>query len=425
MRYLKHAIVVSCLPVMLFFSLPLVAEQSILINPENPPEVITVQTDSDFNLTLEGKGWYLNRYDRTLLSFKLRRIEPASTTFVMHSLDMGTAQLVLSMKQLDIPLIVVIVHGEERTEGGVSISKDQEPTETMSREPEKTPSVSDKAEALRERGLVKERSIEDQTIEDEAAALKDDTQGKVEAEEVMPEQKAATPSKRVEEAVQTKPDGDVLYYVDEDNRIVKVPRVHEEDFYRRGRRYFQKGEYGKARQELQLYLSKCEKCTKRDSTRLLLADISLQIEDEEGALVQLGEVVESGGEEAVLSALKIRAHLHDSAGRFEFALADYEEIYRRGGGSNELVLILGDVNYALHDEEEALRWYEVGIARGVATDETIYRVATLYDRPGGARDIEKAYEYYRLITEEYRSSDYYQAALQRVQFFESHFFDYY
>ena len=425
MKFFKHAIVVSCLSVMLFLTPPLIADQSILINPENPPEVITVQTGLDFSLALEGKGWYLNRYDRTLLSFKLRSVEPASTIFVMHSIERGTAQIVLSMKQFDISLVVVIVNGEEHAEERVSISNDEEPTETISRELEDPPSVSDRAEALRERGLVEERSIEGQTTEDEEAALKDDTQGEGEAEEVMPEQKPAMPSKRVEKAVQTKPDGDALYYVDEDNRIVKVPRVHEEDFYRRGRRYFQKGEYGKALQEFQLYLSKCEKCTKRDSTRLLLADISLQLEDEEGALVQLGEVVESGGEKAVLSALKIRARLYYTAGRYEYALADYEEIYKKGGGSDELIQILGDVNYALHHEGEALRWYEVGIARGLATDETIYRVATLYDRPGGARDIEKAYEYYRLITEEYRTSDYYQAALQRVQFFESHFFDYY
>jgi hypothetical protein len=49
----------------------------------------------------------------------------------------------------------------------------------------------------------------------------------------------------------------------------------------------------------------------------------------------------------------------------------------------------------------------------------------MYDRPGGERDIEKAYEYYRLITEEYRSSVYFETALQRVQFFENHFFNYY
>jgi TPR repeat protein len=86
---------------------------------------------------------------------------------------------------------------------------------------------------------------------------------------------------------------------------------------------------------------------------------------------------------------------------------------------------LGDINYALHHEGEALRWYEEGIAKGVASDETIFRVATLYDSPGGARDIEKAYEYYRLITEEYQSSVHFEAALQRVQFFEDYFFNYY
>jgi len=266
---------------------------------------------------------------------------------------------------------------------------DEELTEKAQQESGEVPSISEKAEALRERGLVEE-----------------------------------TPTRK-DEVAQAEPDEDELYYVDDDNRIVKVPRAHEEDFFRKGRRYYQKGEHGKAQTELQLYLSRCEKCAKGDSARLLIADISLQLGDEEGALAQLSEVIESGKEAAVLSALGIRADLHNSAERFGDALADYESIYNRGGGGDELVQRLGDINYALHHEGEALRWYEEGIAKGVASDETIFRVATLYDSPGGARDIEKAYEYYRLITEEYRSSVHFEAALQRVQFFENHFFNYY
>ena len=389
MRYSYRAIFTFFLLITLFFSLPLMADQSIFIDPENPPEVVTVHLGSDFHLALEGTGWYLNRYDRSLLSFRLRRVESSSTIFVMHSLDEGTANLVLSLRHLDIPLVVMIVRGPEDIEEKGIVLHDEEPTEKVQQESGGVPSISEKAEALRERGLVE-----------------------------------ATPTRKVEE-VHALPDEEGLYYVDDDNLVVKVPRAHEEDFFRRGRRFYQKGEHEKAQTELQLYLSRCEKCAKADSARLLLADISVQLGDEEGALAQLSEVIESGREAAVLSALEIRGDLHCSAERFGDALADYESIYNMGGGGDELVQRLGDINYALHHEGEALRWYEEGIAQGVASDETIFRVATLYDSPGGARDIEKAYEYYRLITEEYRSSVHFEAALQRVQFFENHFFNYY
>jgi hypothetical protein len=157
---------------------------------------------------------------------------------------------------------------------------------------------------------------------------------------------------------------------------------------------------------------------------MMLADISLKREDVGAALVYLGDVIESGADKLVLPALKIRAPLYIEAGQYEYALSDYEEIYRREGEDTALLVILGDINYSLERKGEALRWYEAGISEGVANDETLFRVATLYDSPGGERDIEKAYAYYLLITEKHRSSEYYGPALKRVEFFENNFFDY-
>ena len=424
MRYVKHAVAAILILVMLLAATTLIAEHPILIEPENPPEVITVQIDTDFSLTLQGKGWYLDRYDRTLLAFKIRKLDAASTTFVMHSNERGTAQLVLSRKKTDIPLIVVIVEEAKSIEERVPISKDEDRADTHDIDEEPLPSVTDRAEALRERGLVQEQVSEEQVVNDSQ-----NTEKRERKEEAVVTFDARESEEEKKEAEEKKPalpkaEDDAIYYVDDDNRIVKVPRVQEEDYYKRGRRYYQKREYVKAQQELQLYIGNCEKCTRMDSTRLMLADMLLQRGDEEGALVQLNELIESGGEKAVLSALQIRAPFYYSAGQYEYALADYEEIYRRGSGGGEVVLVLGDLNFTLDHNEEALRWYEVGISRGVASDETIYRVASIYDRPGGTRNIEKAYEYYMLITEQYQTSKYYQAALDRVQFFESHFFDY-
>jgi tetratricopeptide (TPR) repeat protein len=229
-----------------------------------------------------------------------------------------------------------------------------------------------------------------------------------------------------EEKVQTtQPKEDGLYYVDDNNRVVKVPRVQEDDYFKRGSRLYRKGEYEEAASELNLYLDRCEMCKKRDATRLLLAEIAIQSGDEEDALAQLDRVVESGSDKSVITALNRRAQLLYNAGRFHEAVRDYEKIYECEGGGEEVFQRLGDINYHLQQKEEALHWYEEGIERGEVNDETIFRVATLYDSPGSSRDIEKAYRYYKLITVQYRSSPHYEAALQRVRFFEKNFFDYY
>jgi tetratricopeptide (TPR) repeat protein len=405
MRYLTHGCAVSLLVMVLIFPRTLQAEQMIQIHPDKPQEVITVQAGTDFDLTLEGKGWYLNRYDRNLLSFQVRRVEAASTTIVMRGLETGTAQLVLSKKQIDIPLIVVIV--EEKVE---------------------STSILNRADALRERGLVEEQSqvqdeavegIEQSEITEEAAAASTEQLQQEEIRTERVEQKTLEPPKQ-----KTETDDEALYYVDENNRIVNVPRVHEEDYYRRGRRYYKRGKYDEATVEFQLYISNCETCRRMDSTRLMLADIALQSQDENEAFAQLEEVIHSGGDTSVLSALKIRAPLYRESGEFESALSDYEEIYRRESSNHDILLTLGDLNYELEHTVEALGWYEKSIAVGVADDEIIYRVAGMYDSPGNERDIEKAYEYYLLITEKYLDSIYHEAALKRVQFFESNFYDY-
>jgi tetratricopeptide (TPR) repeat protein len=442
MRYFKHAVAASFLLFVLFPTQLTRAVQSFMINPEKPPQVITVQAGTDFSLTLQGKGWYLDRYDRSLLSFKLRRIDPDSTSFIMHGVERGTAQLVISMKQIDIPLIVVIADGAEEHGAEVPTKKDEQNTGMGSSDAELPPSVSERVEALRERGQVDEQGTGAQMGEgepqaapvvqengqpetmEEVASSEEEVPGKEQVQTEKPERTAASTQKRVEHESQENSGDDSLYYIDEKDRIVMVPRVREEDIYRRGRRLYQRGEYDGALQELQRYMENCETCTRIDSTRMMLAEIALHRDDIAAALFYLGAVVESGAEKAVLVALKTRAPLFLESEQYEHALSDYEELYRREGGDPALVLILGDINYTLDRKGEALRWYEAGVSEGVATDETIFRVATLYDSPGVDRDIEKAFAYYLLITEQYRSSEYYEPARKRVQFLESNFFDY-
>ena len=392
---------------------PLRSDQVILVDPENVPEEITVIAGEDFHLALEGKGWYLKQYDRSKLTFRLRSVEPSFTIFTLHAFTEGMTNLVFSLQQRDIPLEVVIVPGspsmeesEKPSQGGVTPGESEETGGAVL--------VLKRVEALRKWGSLEEPE-EVTTEPDDTGGDKRESQTGQEISQVPREEKVQAPQ----------PEEDELYYVDDSNRVVKVPRVHEDDYYNKGSRTYRKGEYEEAAVQLNLYLDRCEMCKKRDAARLLLAEIAIQNGDEEEALVQLGTVVESGGDKSVVTALYRRAGLLYSAERFHEAARDYERIYEHEGGGEEVFQRLGDIHYQMQQKEEALRWYEEGIERGEVNDETVFRVATLYDSPGSYRDIEKAYRYYKLITVQYHSSPHYEEALRRVQFFEKNFFDYY
>jgi tetratricopeptide (TPR) repeat protein len=215
------------------------------------------------------------------------------------------------------------------------------------------------------------------------------------------------------------------YYVDEENRVRTVVRVSEENDYRRGRRLYRNEQLEEAEPHLAQYLSSCERCAHRDSARLMLADIALRGGREGEGLALLGAVVEEGSGTLRTQALRTRAEEHFKRGRFTEAAQDYEHLYTDSEGKgSEIPGKLGDIYFSLDQKQQALQWYEQSVLEGMADDETVFRIATIYDSPGSNRDIEKAYHYYKLLTDEYTSSVHFERARERMRFFEKNFFNY-
>jgi len=417
----------------IFPSLSAVANQTFTVDPENPPAEIRVQGEAEFTLILRYKGWYLNRYDRSRLLFKSRIVDSDRTIFIMQPSASGDAYMVLSFRDTHIELVVRIGDSVTAVEETTSESTAQEEESTRGK------LVEERVKALRERVTTADVGPEKERETETAGAVQEAVDGKPE----QAAEKAEPLRERVEkeDAPAIEDDSDLktamapvkqretgegeLYYVDESNSIVKVPRVDEEDYYRRGKRFFRNGQYDQAETELGRYLASCEKCASGSNARLLLADIALQAGREEDGLAFLDAVIAEGRGPQESQALERRAEVHYHSGRFIDAAQDYERLYQSDGPSSAGVARrLGDIYFKLNEQEQALHWYEEGIARGGADDEVVFRIATICDSPGATRDIEKAYHYYRIITDEHTSSVYFERARERVRFYEKNFFNY-
>jgi tetratricopeptide (TPR) repeat protein len=423
---------------LIFLSLPylfLTADQDFVIDADAPPAVIRVQSGADFTLTIRERGWYLNRYDRTRLLFKSRIIDTVRTVFVMNALASGEARIVLSYRETDLDLVIRILEGTkwiETLDDGSEIARNLE-TEGDSTLADSRPGVQEdrkeSAEAKPGGGERKTSTVtERMKVLRERVAGPEQAEGSVEQESqgqetVSDEPPAKERGEGERQAIQKR--DETLYYIDEGNRVVSVPRVAEEDEYRRGRRFYRNEQFGEAESSLQRYLSTCEKCVSRDSARLMLADIACRGGREDEGLVLLDAVIEEGGGSLHSQALTKRAELYYRSGRRAQAAQDYERLYESTGiQGSDIPRKLGDIYFSLDQKQQALQWYEQSVLQEAADDEIIFRIATIYDSPGSNRDIQKAYRFYRIITEEYESSVHFEKARERMRFFEKNFFDY-
>jgi len=94
----------------ILFLTPLFADSiHIFIGKEEKSRDITVSLMNDFRITLEGKGWYLNRYQRNSLGFRLRTIKTDHTVFLITPLREGTSYLLFSHLNDDVYVTVHVI----------------------------------------------------------------------------------------------------------------------------------------------------------------------------------------------------------------------------------------------------------------------------------------------------------------------------
>jgi tetratricopeptide (TPR) repeat protein len=373
---MKRALGYSFVIFFLFGSLALCEVFS--VGGESGFQEISVNTGEQFRVNLEGKGWYLNRYDTERLSFKYRIIGQSVTSFIIIPKKAGTAYLLFSYMMDDLYVKVTI--------NGVGDSKGQP------LEPAGEPVVEAK-------------------------------EPKQPEETALLEQEEQPPSPPKEQTAEKMEEGEI-YYTDKDERVVAVPLKDEDDNYRRGVRLRKKGLNEQAIVSFFGYLDDCEECRYRVDASIQLAESLIAVGRGQESGRYLDTVIESGSTKYLKSALLMRGDLYYREGKLEEALDAYSRCMELGEDTPRLIRRVADIHYGLNDYKGALDLYERLEQLNRLDDVVLFRVATIYDSPGEPRDVERAYRYYKLLIDKYNDSRYRPFAERRVSFLEENFFNY-
>ena len=378
---------------------------------------VQVKTGEPFTVVLEGEAWYLNRYDRNILSFESRTAERTSTSFIIRPKKVGEGFLLFSRLFQNIRVSVAVYGPDfipEQERGAMSADEETVVEETgPDTEIPPVTGEEDRTDTTREAAADAAAVAVEPAAESKAAAAA------AAAEEEEEARKAAPAPKK--EKTKKKPDG--LFYIDDDGKRVSVAAGNEDELYKRGLKLYRNGKKDLAATVLERYTDSCKKCRYLNEALLLRADSAVSAGKREEALTLL-ERVESGEPPFAGQALIKKAEILYEAGRIKEAGEAYRRAYETSDHDTGMLEKMGDIQYMLEDYKEALEIYEEGIEKGLQNDRVIFRVATFYDRPGVLRNIERAYHYYKIITERYTSSVHYDEAARRVRFFEKNFFNY-
>jgi tetratricopeptide (TPR) repeat protein len=387
-------------------------------------EEIAVSSGKEFRISIDGAGWYLNRYDRQRLKFRYRIVDPTKTSFVILPLQAGEGYLLFSYLKEDV-YVRVVIDGEEApgsaggqapavTESGAMVSGDTvEPASSIPERDMPAPALA-------------------VTGEGEKPAGPTDSDREEESVRVFGDQENASAREKDEGVKEPgdlrKPkDTEGIYYIDEAGRVVSVPAnagMDEGDEYKRGTTLYGRKRYSEAAERFVRYLDRCEECEYEIDASMKLAESLVAIGREKEAIPYLDKVIGSKAAQYYKRAYVLRGNIYYKEGSLKKALQSYRDALDAGVESVEVLRRVGDLHYELNEYGSALEIYERLKNLGAADDSLFFRVATIYDSPGKPRDIEKAYSYYKLLVAEYGKSEYCPFARKRIDFLEKNFFDY-
>ncbi len=390
----------------------------------------------NFRVTLEGKGWYLNRYQHNSLAFRLRTLKTDRTIFLITSLREGTSYLLFSHLDDDVYVTVnVVAEGETVPVPGksaVSVSSENR-GESSTRRRVLLPSAEKGMEVNateKEDNIIgqgKRFSGKEPTGEGigqtSSGVRKEEGNGQ-KPSEIKQQEKETTSSKRREKQVEKQPLlKSNVYYIDKNEQAIEVPTRDEEDLYRDAVAAINSGEYPASTEKLMKYLSSCSRCRYRTAARIALAEAYREHKEYDKALQNLDAL--TGSPKVLQKDMYLKkAEIYSITGDLRNAALSYQKAYETDENDIGILEKLGNIYYQNGDYEDALYNYEEGITHGLLNDEIFFRVASMYDRPGPLRNIERAYRYYRKLVDTFESSSYRVHSLERVRFFEKNFYNY-
>jgi tetratricopeptide (TPR) repeat protein len=357
--------------------------QELEIGTDTNYKEVGVKEGEEFKIRIEGSGWYLNRYDRQHLSFTRRFLEPSHTSFTIYAKKIGQAYLIFSYLDRDIYVMVNIEHTPSATEPATT---------------EVPPSESNIPDA------------QDETILKEKEPHKEESPEVVETKKIVPEVEPET--------------GSEIYYIDKEKKIVPVPFIDEDDPYRKGVRLFERGAYSEAQSKFAEYLEGCKSCKYRIEATMKLAEIYLAAGKNEEAGLLFDKVIDSKKDQYMSEALIKRGDIFFKEGNLETASEYYQKALGYVKDNAKLLRRVADIHYELNNYGLAINEYEELRESSKVDDELLFRIATIYDSPAGPRDIQKAYNYYKLLIDKFPTSKHSSFARKRIKFMDKNFFNY-
>jgi tetratricopeptide (TPR) repeat protein len=413
---------VSILTVLVLISCTAAYGGEFVLKGDTGLEEIAVRSGEEFRVSIEGAGWYLNRYDRQRLKFRYRTVDPAMTSFVIMPLQAGEGYLLFSLLKADV-YVRVIVDGGGSPEG---------PEEKASAKIEGSAPVA----ALEGSRSTELKQAGTAVSEEATAAGKDDTEtvgespesaGRVRPARDSEEQKEMPALRKAESGPEPVKDTVGIYYTDEDDRVVPVPVQGGEDEryeYKKGAALYNRKRFSEAAERLVRYLDLCGECEYKIDASMKLAESLVAVGRGKEAIPYLDAVIDSQAGQYHERAYVLRGDIYYGERSPKEALRSYRGALDSGAESVEILRRVGDLHYELNDYGSALAVYERLTQLNAVDDSLLFRVATIYDSPGEPRNVEKAYSYYKHLVAEYGKSEYCAFAVKRIDFLEKNFFNY-
>jgi TolA-binding protein len=388
------------------------------IDEESSFEEIRIKPGEAFTIVLRGVGWYINRFDRENLRFTMRKLGEDDASFLMEARHESVAYILFSTAKRDVYVRVRIAPEAEeevvQTEGNASEAESGGGDKTAEAA-QKGVDGGETATGGDGKDVATGDGGETATTADEGGESAGDTGGA-----------AGEEAGSADGGESSVPEGEI-YYVDKDKKVVLVPRQSENAAYHRGKEHFKAKRYEKALKELYDYVAGCESCTHIVDAHLMLSAIHEHENRFKDAIDHLEQAVALTPDTSVslLSEMYERlGTLYREEGLYDEAAAYLRRAYDINGDAVDVLKEIGDLYFLHGSYPDALAAYLECVERNLITDELLFRVARIYDSPGGTRDIEQAYRYYGELVKTFPDSPFDEEAQSRIEFLEENFFNY-
>ena len=379
---------------------------------------VAVNRGEEFSVEIEGSGWYANRYSRDKISILLRTVDNGKTKFNLRAIGIGEAYMFFSLVERDKYLHILIKEKPIKQKTEKSINPLRESQEKNG--PEK---IKEKNEGKTNQQIkVKNININKKEAGKAISGInQENNKGKTKKNKqtLNANIKVSKPQNSYE-LVKKKKEPEIYYIDNKSKKKVEISVKDENKDYFEGIARLKSEDYLKAIELLNNYLNKCEKCKYNEDAIFHIAKAYDLEGNDADALKFFEKILSKGSGKYYIEVLKWMANYYYGKKDLKKALNYYQKLFNKTKDPG-VEKKIADIAYNLGEFELSLEGYNYCINNRIVDDEIIYRLASIYDKPGKYRDIEKAYSFYHKIVESYPKSKYFDISKKRVSFFEKNF----